>query len=299
MIKRIIDIAEPACLRIKHKQLCIEKDNKSVGQIPVEDIGILILQHPAVIITQAVIVACQENNTTIVFCDSRRIPCSITFPANNANSLHSKILQNQLSVTSPRKKQIWKQIIQQKIYNQAVTLEQFRKDFNSLKNLVHKVKSGDKDNCESQAAQKYWKLLFGNDFRRDRSQEGINSLLNYGYAIIRAMVARAIVAGGLHPALGLHHHNQYNSLNLADDLMEPFRPWVDRLVYQMSEKENLTINQKNKKTLLSLPGKAVLWKAKTMPLMVSCHYLIADLKRCFENKGVGINYPVPESPLKC
>jgi len=187
MIKRIIDIEEPSYLNIKHGQLLIEQNKKSVAQIPVEDIGILILQHPAIVVTQAVVVACQKNNTVLLFCDSRRLPCTLTLPITDANSLHSKVLKEQLSVTQPRKKQIWKQIVKQKITQQAETLRQFGKEFQSVKLIVKRVSSGDKENCEAVAAQKYWPLLFGEDFRRNPNMEGVNTLLNYGYAIIRAI----------------------------------------------------------------------------------------------------------------
>lgn len=299
MIKRIVDIGEPAYLRLNQGQLIIEKDKKIVGQIPIEDIGILILQHPAAVVTQAVIIACQENNTALVFCDSRRLPCAVTLPITSANSLHSKILKEQLAVPLPRQKQIWKQIVKQKIVQQAKTLKQFGKDAHGLELLSTKVKSGDKENCESQAAQKYWRLLFGSDFRRNTSLDGVNALLNYGYAIIRAMVARAVVGSGLHPALGLNHHNQYNGLNLADDLMEPFRPWVDRLVYQLDQKKMNEVDRDTKQALLSMPSIKVVWNKKAMPLMVSCHYLTADLKRFFLNESSRLNYPELIENITC
>ncbi len=299
MIKRIIDIGEPAYLHLAYGQLLIEKRKKIVGRIPIEDIGILILQHPAIVVTQSVVVACQTNNTVLVFCDSQHLPSAITLPVNNSNSIHSKIIQEQLSVGLSRKKQLWKQIVMQKIIQQAETLKQFQKKYQGVKQLSLRVKSGDKDNCESQAAQKYWKLLFGQDFRRGSRKEGVNILLNYGYAIMRTMVARAIVGSGFHPALGLHHHNQYNSLNLADDLMEPFRPWVDRLVFQLAEKNMTEINSDTKKVLLTLPSLKVEWDGKTMPLMVSCHYLTANLKRAFQEKTVRLMYPIPSNTISC
>ena len=166
------------------------------------------------------------------------------------------------------------------------------KTYLPLERLASKVKTGDPENLEAQAAQKYWRLLFGEQFRRDTELEGINSLLNYGYAIIRALIARAIVGSGLHPALGLFHSNQYNGLCLADDLMEPFRPWVDYKVYLMAiDNPELMVNKETKIPLLNLLAEPVLWEQQTLPLMVACHYLMANLKRAYEDSTVMLNYP--------
>ncbi|NOX34728.1 MAG: type II CRISPR-associated endonuclease Cas1 [Deltaproteobacteria bacterium] len=299
MIKRTIDIENPSYLRIKFNQLIIEQKKQIVAQIPVEDIGILILQHPAITMTQAVVISCQENNTVLVFCDSRRLPISVSLPITSANSLHSTILQKQLTVTPVRKKQIWKQVVQQKIIQQSETLKRFGKEHEKVALIARRVQSGDKSNCESQAAQRYWRLLFGDSFRRDTTLEGVNVLLNYGYAIVRAMVARAIVGSGLHPALGIYHHNQYNGLNLADDLMEPFRPWVDQLVFQLSSQDKFEINKDTKQVLLQVPAQKVNYNGKIMPFMVSCHYLIADLKRIYHDKSLKLKYPELDKPISC
>lgn len=298
MIKKIVDISKPSYLRMKLDQLIIEQNKVVAGKIPVEDIGILILEHPAIVVTQSVVVACQKNNIALVFCDTHHLPCAIVLSITNANSLHSKVLQKQIDVTQVRRKQIWQQVVKQKILQQSHTLSLFNKEHKDIKRLAAKVKSGDKEKHESQAAQKYWRLLFGDKFRRNPDLEGINALLNYGYAIVRAMVARAIVGGGLHPSLGIHHHNQYNGLNLADDLMEPFRPWVDQLVFQLSKQEKFKIGKDTKKIFLALPGKQVIYKKKSMPLMVSCHYLIADLKRTFQEK-TELQFPILEKQLLC
>lgn len=164
--------------------------------------------------------------------------------------------------------------------------------------MIQKVKSGDSGNCEAIAAQTYWKLLFGNEFRRDAEKEGINSLLNYGYSIIRAMIARSICGAGLHPTLGLFHQNQYNALCLADDVMEPFRPWVDWSVYQMAQNEQLEINQHSKQILLSILNETVIHEGKKMPLMIATHYLMANLKSCYNKERKVLNYPEMKSRIK-
>lgn len=293
MIKRIVDISEQAYVHVKHKQLHIDKKSETVAIIPIEDLGVLILQHPAIVISQSVIIACQENNVVIVFCDARHLPYSVILPLTESNSLHTKILKEQIQVALPVRKQLWQQIVKQKITAQIKTLEKFGKDGKALKHLVTKVKTGDRENHEAQAAQKYWPLLMGKKFRRDTGADGINAMLNYGYAIMRAVVARAIVGSGLHPALGLHHHNQYNGLCLADDLMEPFRPWVDFKVCQMlAENNHIEIKTETKRGLLSLLSQPVEMQGLTMPMMVSCHYLTATLKRAFQDKTIKLDYPV-------
>lgn len=161
-----------------------------------------------------------------------------------------------------------------------------------MERLAKQVKSGDSENHEAQAAQKYWRLLMGEQFRRDRNADGINALLNYGYSIVRAMVARAVVGSGLHPSVGLHHHNQYNGLCLADDLMEPFRPWVDRIVYRITQQQtNPVIDKENKASLLKLLSQNVQWEDQNMPLMVASHYLMANLKQAFGDSKVKLIYP--------
>ncbi len=292
MIKRIIDISEQAYIHMKHRQLLIERDQKVIAEIPIEDLGAVILQHRAIVLTQAVIIACQENNVILVFCDKQHLPYSVILPISDANSLHTKILNEQTQVKKATRKRIWKQVVQQKIREQALTLKLLNKNSKPIDRLVKQVKTGDKENHEAQAAQKYWKLLMGNDFRRDPKSGEINALLNYGYAIVRAIIARAIVGSGLHPALGLHHHNQYNGLCLADDLMEPFRPWVDYSVYQLIKaKEPLEVNPDTKKILLGLLSESVIWKEQTLPFMVASHYFTATLKRAYQNTKERMVFP--------
>lgn len=293
MIKRIIDISEEAYLHLKNKQLLIDKQGKNVAKIAIEDLGVLILQSPAIVLTQQVIIACQKSKVVIVFCDEKHLPYSVILPIAESHTLHNKILKQQIAIGEPLRKRLWQQIVQQKITEQAHTLDLLGKNSTKVKRLVAKVKAGDVDNCEAVAAQYYWTLLFGRDFKRDVDMGGINSLLNYGYAIIRAVVARSICGAGLHPTLGLFHKNQYNSLCLADDVMEPFRPWVDLLVYQLAQQNNnLTVDRENKQALLALLNETVIHNAHKMPYMVSTHYLIADLKRCFTKQQKKLPYPM-------
>jgi len=292
MIKRTIDVSKPSYLSLKNQQLLIDQEGKTVGNIPVEDLGILILEHPAITITQGVILACQKNNVGLVFCDERHLPYSTLLPLSEGNQLHSKVLRQQIKISQPSKKRLWKKIVQEKIRQQALTLKSIGKPHQELLSLSIKVKSGDSDNLEAQAARKYWPLLMGIGFIRDFEAEGANALLNYGYSIVRAMIARALVGTGLHPALGLFHHNQYNGLALADDLMEPFRPWVDRIVYGILKNNALAkVDKVTKQALLELLGRQVLWEKKKLSFLVVSHLLAAKLKITYHNPSLNLTWP--------
>jgi len=292
MIKRIIDISKQSYLFTEQRQLLIKQDSEIVGRIPIEDIGVLILQHQAIVLSQALVIACQKNNVALVFCDERHLPYSLVLPLSEGNRLHQKVLKNQIEAHKGTRNRIWKQVVSVKILNQSRVLKYANKEFRHLESLSRRVKSGDSANHEAQAAQKYWPLLFGKTFRRDKSADGINSLLNYGYAVVRAIIARAIVASGLHPALGINHHNQYNGLCLADDLMEPFRPWVDHVVLQIVKIDsNACINRQTKQRLLSIPFVSVCYNNRTMPFMVASHYLLADFKRALNGEIKNLIYP--------
>lgn len=292
MIKRIVDVSNPSYVRLENGQLKIEQSGRLVSTMTVEDLGVLILQHSGIVITQAALVACQQNNAVVVLCDDRHLPYSILLPISEGNTLHTKELKIQMGAKKSAHKRLWKQTVVHKINQQAVLLEELGKNPNPVKRIAGLVKSNDKENHEAQAAQKYWRLLFGESFRRNSDLPGINSLLNYGYAIVRAVTARAIVGSGLHPALGIHHSNQYNGLCLADDLMEPLRPWVDREVYRILEDNpDAEINKQTKASLLGLLSQSASWKTRVMPLMVSMHYLVADFKRALVDSSVKLQFP--------
>lgn len=292
MIKRIIDISQQSYLYVALKQLHIDRKGQNIAKIPIEDIGVIILQHSAITLSQPLIVECQRNNTLIVFCDERHLPYSIILPIAEGHTLHSKILKEQVSVTDARRSRLWTQIVKEKIRQQAFTLELYHKSHKGLLHLESKVKSGDPENCEAQAAKQYWGLLMDKGFKRDVNASGVNALLNYGYAIMRAMVARAIVSTGLHPSLGLHHSNQYNPLCLADDVMEPFRAWVDFIVLKfLDENEIIEINQESKTYLLSLLSEQVEWGGRRYPLMTATHYYCARLKDSFTDNSIKLEFP--------
>ena len=292
MIKRIVEISHRAYLHLRHQQLIVEREGERV-QIPVEDLGALILAHSAITATQAVFACCQQHNVVVVFCDPRHLPVTVLLPLTEGNKLHHKILQQQITATQPAKKRLWQQVVQHKIRQQAHTLERTGRDGSDLNALACRVASGDPQNIEAQAAQKYWRLLFGEDFRRDPTLEGINALLNYGYALMHALIARAICASGMHPTLGIYHHNQYNPLCLADDLMEPLRPWVDYQIWALTQQippHELRVDPTSKQQLVRLLAISVEFEQRRLPLMVASHYLLAAVREALQ-KPRKIAYP--------
>ncbi len=295
MIKRIIEISNPSYLNIRQKQLCIEQGGEQVGSVPVEDIGILLLSHREIVLTSSVTTRLIENKSAIIHCDNRYIPCAYTLPLDN-NTTHSAVLKIQIEASVPRKKRLWQQIVQAKIAAQARVLARYSEnDAQPLFSMIKRVKSGDADNKEAQAAQYYWPKLFSREFRRNLDAAGINALLNYGYAIIRASMTRAICAAGLHPAIGIHHSNQYNAFCLADDLMEPLRPMVDWQVQEHARNlkdTELTLDQDSKKVLLGLASQDVLMNQRQLPLMVALHEYTASFKRLLQNEEQRLQIPL-------
>jgi len=229
MISRIVEISSPAYVHVRQGQLLVEREGEEPAKVPLEDLGVLILDHPAIRLTQATLAACGENAVVVIASDSKHLPRSLTLPSDS-NSLHGKYVAMQAAVALPTRKRLWQTIVRKKIEAQARCLARWGREVPALDRLAARVRCGDRENLEAQAARIYWSSLFGVEFGRSDSSNPLNGLLNYGYAVLRAGVARAICAAGLHPGLGLHHHNQYDAFCLADDLMEPLRPAVDSVV---------------------------------------------------------------------
>ncbi len=295
MIKRTLYFGNPAYLKTTNEQLVIEMhDTGETKTSPIEDIGILILDHQQITITQALMAKLLANNTALITCDTTHHPTGMMLNLDG-NSLQSQKHQAQLEASVPLKKQLWQQTVVAKIANQAAMLAFRREENKTLLNLAASVKSDDSDNCEAQAAAYYWKRVFPDflEFRRERYGPPPNNLLNYGYAILRALVARSLVASGLLPTLGIHHRNQYNAYCLADDIMEPYRPYVDLTVYQIirSNGKNLEISPSMKKALLEVPALDVTIDGKKSPLMNAVQRTTASLAKCFEGTTRKLLYP--------
>ena len=232
MTDRLIDLAEqPARLRVENGLLVIEPDNADKTTLPLTDIAVLIVSHPQVRYTQAVLAGLAHAGAAFVACDDRHMPAAMLLPLE-CHSTQSERFAKQAEAALPVKKRLWQQIVTAKIRAQARLLARAASGDQGLFDMAARVRSGDPDNLEAQAARRYWPALFGPEFRRDPDLDDQNVFLNYGYGVLRATVARAICSAGLHPCLGVHHHNRYDAFPLADDLMEPYRPLVDRAVFE-------------------------------------------------------------------
>ncbi|MBX3290987.1 MAG: type II CRISPR-associated endonuclease Cas1 [Acidobacteria bacterium] len=286
MIKRTVEISTDGChVHTKLDQLLIDKDGETIGTVPVEDLGMLIIDSYRMTITSSAMRLLSEKNVAVVFTDSKHLPASITIPFSS-HTIQTKILNEQVAVSLPVKKRLWAAVVSSKIANQAQALEICGKDGTSLREVSRRVKSGDAGNLEAFAAKQYWKKLLGDGFKRDREAMDSNVLLNYGYAIVRAATTRAIVGTGLHPGFGINHKNQYNPFPLADDLMEPLRPFVDVRVHRLlngsatgNEPENCTLDRRTKQELLNLLGDDCKYDGRKLPLLVALGYYAASVKQ--------------------
>ena len=308
MIKKTLCFNNPTYLSLRDAQLVIKlpevekaeylsEDFKKSTEVtrPIEDIGVVVLSHKQITITSGALEALLENNCAVVTCDSKSMPVGLLLPLVG-NTTQSERFRDQLDASQPLRKQLWQQTIQCKIRNQSAILSQCTNaETKCMQIWANDVKSGDPDNQEARAAVYYWKSLFGHipGFSRDREGVAPNNLLNYGYAILRAVVARSLVGSGLLPTLGIHHHNRYNAYCLADDIMEPYRPYVDRLVYDIVEQygENIEISKDIKAELLAIPTLDVMIGGKRSPLMIATSQTSASLYKCFSGELRKIAYP--------
>ena len=309
MIKRTLYFGNPAYLSLNNKQLVIrlpeveKADNvseiikeKSVRTIPIEDVGVVMLDHKQITITQALLEALMQNNVAVITTDSSHMPIGLFMPLS-ANITQNERFRNQLYSSTPLRKQLWQQTIQCKIHNQAAVLKATTKvPVKNMLSWANDVKSGDCENMEARAAVYYWRNLFSPqvpDFVRGREEMPPNNLLNYGYAILRAIVARSLVASGMLPILGIHHRNRANAYCLADDIMEPYRPYVDRIVVDIvnSGDDYTTLTTPLKVKFLSLPTLDVTIDGTRRPLMLAVAQTTATLYKCFEGTLRKISYP--------
>lgn len=307
MIKRTLCFSNPAYLSLCNRQLVIQLPEveksvlpdsfkqSSVRTIPIEDVGIVILDHKQITVTQGLLEALLENNCAVISCDNAHLPVGLLLPLCG-NSTQSERFRVQFEASLPLKKQLWQQTVVAKISNQAAVLQNMRNvEVGNMRAWAEKVTSGDSINLEARAAAYYWKNTFPQNpnFVRDREGEPPNSLLNYGYAILRAVVARSLVASGLLPTFGIHHRNKYNAYCLADDIMEPYRPYVDMLVMNLYD-ANPSITELTtdiKRELLGIPVMEVIIQGKRSPLMIAVSTTTASLYKCFTGESRKILYP--------
>ena len=311
MIKRTLYFSQPMYLSLRDNQLVmklpeVEKNpdryappvrEQAVRTFPVEDIGLVILDNKQVTITHALMDALLQNNCALITCDQRSMPSGLFLPLE-MNTLQGERFSRQIEATLPLKKQLWQQTIRQKILNQAAVLKkEALTETRCMEKWAKDVKSGDFDNLEARAAAYYWKNLFVpfgiDNFVRGREEAPPNNLLNYGYAILRAIIARALVGSGLLPTLGIHHHNRYNAYALADDIMEPYRPFVDKRVLEIikSGVDYAELTKDIKGQLLTIPTMDVIINGQRSPLKIAASTTTASLARCYNGQNRRLVYP--------
>ena len=296
MIKRTLFFGNPAYLSTRNEQLVVnfpegDTDEKS---IPIEDLGYVVLEHPQITITNGLLMKLLQNKTAVITCDKQHLPNGFLQPLVGHSEQTERIRQ-QLNASVPLKKQLWQQTVTAKVANQAKHLLKQGKNAMKLKRWAHEVRSGDVGNIEAIAAAYYFQNLFDEVEGFSRNQKGVapNNLLNYGYAILRAITARALLSSGLLPSVGIFHSNKYNAFCLADDVMEPYRPFVDALVYHIVESGYSTedIDKKIKSELLLIPAMDVIIDGKQSPLMVAMSRTTNSLYECFAGVSRRVLYP--------
>ena len=306
MIKRTLYFGNPAYLSLKDCQMVIRMpeivkadlpelfETKTTKTIPIEDIGVVVLDNKQITVTHGLMEALLDNNCALITCDSSRLPVGLMLPLCGHTTQNERF-RFQLESSLPLRKQLWQQTIQAKIKNQAKVLQTQGCITNNMFVWAEKVKSGDNENLEARAAAYYWKNIFPflEKFYRDRNGAPPNNLLNYGYAILRAIIARALVSSGLLPTIGIHHHNRYNAYCLADDIMEPYRPYVDKLVIDiiLSGEDYTKLSTTVKSKLLSIPVMDVIIDGARKPLMIAASSTTSSLAKCFEGEIRKIVYP--------
>ncbi len=301
MIKKTLCFSNPAYLSMKNGQLVVRLERQGdmperQTTIPIEDIGMVVIDCQQITLTHGLMAALLDNNASVITCNVRHMPVGLMLPLEG-HTVQSERFQDQLSASLPLRKQLWQQTVQQKILNQAAVLREMRHaETGNMQQWATAVKSGDSSNLEGRAAAYYWSQMFPDNeetFTRDREGVYPNSLFNYGYAVLRAVIARALVSSGLLPTLGIHHHNRYNAYCLADDIMEPYRPYVDKLVVQTIERypNNDEITTDIKRSLLTIPTLEVHINGQRSPLMVAASQTTASLARCFAGEARKITYP--------
>jgi CRISP-associated protein Cas1 len=293
MVKRSIAISTGGVLSIRNRQLIHERDKKIVNTAPLEDLAIIVVETPEACWTSAALSECADTGIAIVFCGSKHLPTGILVPSVG-NHLMAYTHRKQLEAKLPTKKRIWQTIITAKINAQAQVLRDNQRDDHHLRVLLTKIKSGDATNVEGVAAARYFPALFGDGFIREPNYDGVNSRLNYGYAIMRAAVVRAVVLSGLNPSVGIWHHNRFNPFALADDLIEPLRPIVDQNVIESLNQfsaDQPELTPPIKRHLLGVLTAEVGWEGARFPLDTALQRYCAQVREALIEGGTDVQCP--------
>ena len=292
MLKRTLVFSSPMILSLKNQQMVIAYKDSPDGKrtAPIEDIGVVLLENQETSITLPLLNALVEGEVQVVICNGKGMPSAMIQGMNN-NNLQGETLRNQIACGEALKKQLWRQVVEAKIKNQASLLNSIGEEGNVLKPFYMNVRSGDADNREGIAARIYFQHLFGDGFVRNRDEPGINALLKYGYSILTAATCRAIVSSGLLPAIGIHHHNRSNAYPLADDLMEPFRPFVDGVVYDLAMRGEMELSKDVKGELISVLYADTMYEKTKRPLSVGLSMTTASMVKCLSKELSIISMP--------
>ena len=283
MIRKTVEFSTLGTrLSVAHRQLVVERPDLPKATLPIEDLGVVIVDDIRATYTQSVFLSLLEAGATVLVTGRDHLPAGMMLPLH-AHHVQTERHRAQVETSAPVRKRAWQAIVRAKIVQQAAVLSHFTGSDGGLAPMARRVRSGDPENLEAQAAQRYWPRLFGKTFRRDREAEGENALLNYGYAVVRAAVARAVVASGLIPSLGVHHRHRGNPFCLADDLLEPYRPYVDWRVRHMAGDDGESVpdlaKRETRTALLSLFNETVSVDGRREPLLLALHTSAASLCR--------------------
>ena len=292
MIKRVLCFENPARLSLKLEQIVVELQD-TTRTVPIEDVDVVVLDHKQITITHALIDALLANNCAILTSNDKHLPVGLMLPLDGHN-LQSERFREQIEASEPLKKQMWQQTVIAKILGQAHVLGMQQIEHGNMFKWAKDVRSGDTDNMEARAAAYYWRNMFEKDsFIRDPQGLPPNNLLNYGYSIVRAMMARALVGTGLLPTLGVHHHSRYDAYCLADDIMEPYRPFVDMKVLEMWNKGGVTsdISSEQKRELLGITTMDVNISGHCSPMMLAIQTTAQSVQKCYSGEARKIIYP--------
>lgn len=300
MIGRMVEVADDQRHLLVHRGFLVVKDTegerKELGQIPLDDIAAVIANAHGVTYTNNLLVALAERCAPFVLCGANHNAVGMLLPIDG-NYQQAKRFDAQIEASKPTVKRLWAEIVRAKLQQQAAVLEAAGAPTVPLSALAAKVRSGDPDNLEAQGARRYWGLLFGDGFRRDQSAGGLNAMLNYGYTVLRAATARAVVAAGLHPTLGLHHSNENNAMRLVDDLMEPFRPMIDLKVWQLEREGEGHVTPDSKRALVRTLYDDMQTDAGATPVMVCAQRLATSLAQVYLGEREKLDLPLPGLPL--
>jgi len=296
-MQRMVDLSTDGLhVAVKRGFLTVSKDREETGRIALDDIGAVIAHAHGLTWSNTVFTRLSDRAIPIVLCAQNHAPIACVWPLDG-NHLQGARLNAQIDASRPLAKRLWRDIVVSKIHMQRAVIASVGGEAGPYDRLARKVRSGDPDNVEAQAARRYWPALLGQEFRRDRAAEGANALLNYGYTVLRACVARAICAAGLHPTIGLQHSNRGNAFALADDLMEPYRPIVDRAVFNMLKDGISDVGTDAKRELAALTALDLPAEHGMSPLHVHVVRLAQHLASIFMGERTQLPLPKPLDPL--